>query len=175
MTSGNPTLVTSRGCFAISHQYPRAGFYLSRYHDYPILIFAGHLTRKVIHDSVRYHFSKRYPGITETCSAECSQQLNPPAKFQHSAADGSSSTIRFTNSISSPWGPHPPAPTPAPAPGDEGAPSPAGMGGSGRGKSTGAGASSATLGAGGSWLCVTCDAKIEAVSAFPGHSLPRRS
>ena len=32
---------------------------------------------------------------------ECSQQWNPPAKFQHSAADGSSSKTRFT--VSFPW------------------------------------------------------------------------
>ena len=48
--SGNPTPVPSRGCFGISHRYPRAGSYLSRYHGYPILIFASHLTRKVIHE-----------------------------------------------------------------------------------------------------------------------------
>ena len=48
--SGNQTPVTSRGCFGISHRYPRAGSYLSWYCGYLILIFFSHLTRKVIHE-----------------------------------------------------------------------------------------------------------------------------
>ena len=40
-------------------------------------------------------------------------QLNPPAKSQHSVADHSSSTTRFTISFSCPWSPRPrPRPRP---------------------------------------------------------------
>ena len=102
--------------------------------------------------AVRIHAVHQWPspGISHAAfgigSADCSPQLNPPAKIQHSVADGSSSTTQFTTSFSCPWGQrlHQPSRQAAKVA------SHARMGGSWTGESTGAGASSATLGTGGS-------------------------
>ena len=88
-------------------------------------------------------------------AASIAQQLNPPAKIQHSVADGSSSTTRFTISFSCPWSPRP-------------RPRPRLHRRQVRGESTGHVLHRRR------WVQEEgsgCDAEIEAASAFPGHSL----
>ena len=63
--------------------------------------------------AVRMHAVYQWPSLEISHAAfgigfaECSAQLKPLAKTQHSVADGSSSTTRFAISFSCPWSPRP--------------------------------------------------------------------